>query len=72
MHIRSDKLSAMSFFVAIAIGVVQTITAVVGSYVAAKKFTYKQKRPFFWIFIHWSRDSRLGHDYPASGHDQGK
>jgi hypothetical protein len=41
----------MNFFVAIAIGLVQTVTAVVGSYVASKKFTYKQKRPFFWAFI---------------------
>lgn len=41
----------MSFFVAITIGVVQTVTAIVGSYVASKKFTYKQKRPFFWVFI---------------------
>jgi divalent metal cation (Fe/Co/Zn/Cd) transporter len=41
----------VSFFVAIAIGVVQTVTAIVGSYVASKKFTYKQKRPFLWVFI---------------------
>lgn len=41
----------MSFFVAITIGLVQTVTAMAGSYVASKKFTYKQKRPFFWVFI---------------------
>lgn len=41
----------MSFFIVIAIGVVQTVTAIVGSYVASKKFTYRQKRPFFWVFV---------------------
>ena len=41
----------MSFFASIAIGVVQTVTAILGSYVASKKFTYKQKRPFLWVFI---------------------
>ena len=49
----------MSFFIAIAIGVVQTITAIIGSYVASKKFTYKQKRPFFWVFI-WLAGVGLG------------
>jgi hypothetical protein len=39
----------MSFFVAIAIGAAQTVTAIVGSYVASKKFTYKQKRPFIGL-----------------------
>jgi len=41
----------MSFLVAIAIGIVQTVTAIIGSYVSSKKFTYKEKRPFFGVFI---------------------
>src|SRR6266853_5709176 len=41
----------MNLFVAVLLGVVQAITAITGSFVASKKFTYKQKRPFFWVFI---------------------
>lgn len=41
----------MGFFVAITIGVFQTVTAILGTYVASRKFSYKQKKPFFWIFI---------------------
>src|ERR1017187_9522791 len=40
----------MNLLIAILIGLVQAITAIVGSYVASRKFTYKQKRPFFWVF----------------------
>jgi hypothetical protein len=41
----------MLFFAGILIGAVQAITAITGSFVASKKFTYKQKRPFFWVFV---------------------
>src|SRR5437879_1810525 len=41
----------MNLFVAILVGVLQAITAIAGSFVASKKFTYEQKRPFFWVFV---------------------
>src|ERR1035441_5593515 len=41
----------MNLFVAILIGGLQAVTAVTGSFVASKKFTFTQKRPFFWAFV---------------------
>jgi hypothetical protein len=40
----------MNLLIAVLIGIVQAVTAITGYYVASKKFTYKQKRPFFWVF----------------------